>query len=299
MKTTHLTIAILALAANTVMAEDLAVMPEDLVLTQSPANVTLQNGETRELSSISRSSEVFGETGQARLDIGTESATDNATLILMEGGSFADGYIHTTIKNGVHFINNGTINLYSGGDAYESIELQAGSTMTNNGEYKGSVFVQNNGTLIVTEGSSLSNGQITLGSTSGSSAGILQIEGAVTINNAILGNNGVLIFEKGSTLTSTETITLNEVNIVVKVDDSVVVNPINTTLDLFGSDTTVEGLENATFTLSNADGTMKQKVIVSSAADGSITVTPAIPEPTTATLSLLALCGLALRRRRI
>ena len=295
MKTTHLTIAILALATNTVMAED-------LVLTQSPANVTLQNGETRELSSISRSSEVFGETEQALLDITTKNATDKATLILQEGGSFADGFIQTTIKNGVHFINNGTIDLYyedSFGRGYNSIELQAGSTMTNNGEYKGSVFVQNNGTLIVTEGSSLSNGQITLGSTSGSSAGILQIEGAVTINNAILGNNGVLIFEKGSTLTSTETITLNEVNIVVKVDDSVVVNPINTTLDLFGSDTTVEGLENATFTLSNADGTMKQKVIVSSAADGSITVTPAIPEPTTATLSLLALCGLALRRRRI
>ncbi len=296
MKTTRLTIAILALAANTVMAED-------LVLTQFITTETLQNGETRELSSISRSSDHFGEDEQALLDITTENATDKATLILKEGGSFADGYIHTTIKNGVHFINNGTIDLYYknffGRDAYDSIELQAGSTMTNNGVYKGSVFVQNNSTLIVTEGSSLSNGKITLGSTDASSTGILQIEGAVTINNSILGDNGVLIFEKGSTLTSTKTITLNEVNIVVKVDDSVMVNPINTTLDLFGSDTTVKGLENATFTLSNADGTKEQKVIVSSAADGSITVMQAIPEPTTATLSLLALCGLALRRRRI
>ena len=56
-----------------------------------------------------------------------------------------------------------------------------------------------------------------------------------------------------------------------------------------------EGLENLTIIVSGYDGS-NATTVQASIKDGKISAT--VPEPATATLSLLALCGLAARRRR-
>ena len=65
---------------------------------------------------------------------------------------------------------------------------------------------------------------------------------------------------------------------------------------LFKTTGNVEGLDNLSVTFVDATGAEKE-MGVSYNSDGSV-VTSSIPEPTTATLSLLALAGLAARRRR-
>lgn len=92
-------------------------------------------------------------------------------------------------------------------------------------------------------------------------------------------------------------VTLEDVKIVVMVEDSVIDNPAGITLDLFRGGSAVSGLEEASYVLSNEDGTVMKEVSVSSAGGSSVVISGgAVPEPTTATLSLLALAGLASRR---
>ena len=67
-------------------------------------------------------------------------------------------------------------------------------------------------------------------------------------------------------------------------------------LTVFAEAGNVKGLDKLSVTLVDATGTEKE-MAVSYNRDGSV-VTSTIPEPTTATLSLLALAALAARRRR-
>lgn len=83
------------------------------------------------------------------------------------------------------------------------------------------------------------------------------------------------------------------------VDDAVMENPAGVTLDLFHSSSSVSGLEETEFMLTNEDGTVMKEVSVSAAGDNSVIISgAAVAEPTSATLSLLAPAGLAGRRRR-
>ncbi len=65
---------------------------------------------------------------------------------------------------------------------------------------------------------------------------------------------------------------------------------------LFTNADTVTGLENLTVVVSDNAGN-NETMTLSVGKDGSISAVT-VPEPTTATLSLLALAGLAVRRRR-
>ena len=112
--------------------------------------------------------------------------------------------------------------------------------------------------------------------------------GALTLNSGtIYVADNYIIDLGGKDLTLTE-----NVNIVMSVDS--LDNAEG--LTVFAEAGKVEGLDKLSVTLVDATGTEKE-MAVSYNSDNSV-VTSTIPEPTTATLSLLALAALAARRRR-
>ncbi len=90
------------------------------------------------------------------------------------------------------------------------------------------------------------------------------------------------------------------VSFVVELDDEDFANLDDSEIKLFDVESGNVDLSNVSFTFTNGSETKGGNVTVG--GDGSITVTDSytvnVPEPTTATLSLLALAGLCARRRR-
>ena len=112
--------------------------------------------------------------------------------------------------------------------------------------------------------------------------------GAITLNSGtIYIADNYVIDLRGEALTLTENV--NIVMSVASLDNA-------EGLTVFAEAGNVEGLDKLSVTLVDETGTEKE-MAVSYNSDGSV-VTSTIPEPTTATLSLLALAALAARRRR-
>ena len=112
------------------------------------------------------------------------------------------------------------------------------------------------------------------------------MNGAITMNGDLVGTSGdIIIMEGGSIDMKGNYVDLTGVNLFYMVEGNVnELPPINTS-DLF----------------INADIADSTSITVKGTKGGSYTTTMGqlvVPEPTTATLSLLALCGLAMRRRR-
>ena len=205
------------------------------------------------------------------------------------------------LEGGV-FINNGTVNgpmasqvatLAEEGDISTTTDAEATFITIAGGEYKN--FGTTNADILV-EG-----GQLTL--ENGSSVGniVMKDGGNIDITGnsntgALTLNGGTLTFSEGAVLNSTQ-ITLSEnVAIIVNVDASIMEALQNGegSVKLFSCN--VEQLEGAEVTFV-AEGHEDVKATVSQ-ENGSVTITAVVPEPTTATLSLLALAALASRRRR-
>ncbi len=147
------------------------------------------------------------------------------------------------------------------------------------------------GDIIVNEGTfSLNEAAITSDVTMNS--GKLNIIGDVE-TGALTLNGGTINFDADST------IDLGEENLIL--GDNVAITLNVDSLDniegitLFKNAGNVTGLDALTVTFVDATGAEKEAAV--SFSNGSV-VTGSIPEPTTATLSLLALAGLAARRRR-
>lgn len=113
--------------------------------------------------------------------------------------------------------------------------------------------------------------------------------GAMTLNSGtIYVADNYVIDLRGEDLTLTE-----KVNIVMSVDSLENVEGIT----LFEAAGKVEGLDKLSVTLVDSTGAEKE-MAASYSSDGSVVTTTTVPEPTTATLSLLALVALAVRRSR-
>ncbi len=113
-----------------------------------------------------------------------------------------------------------------------------------------------------------------------------------------LGDNVTLTLAEGSKLDVTELTVGTGLNLVITLSEEAFATLDNTTFDIFSVQEGEVDLTGAT--ISFTDGEQKKTGTIK-AEGGSITVTDSyvVPEPTTAVLSLLALCGLAARRRRI
>ena len=123
-------------------------------------------------------------------------------------------------------------------------------------------------------------------------SGTLNIEENVSIGDLTL-NNCTVKFSDGAVIDLGENnLTLGD-NVAITLSVESLENIEG--LTLFQTTGKVEGFEELTVTFVDATGAKKEAAV--SYSNGSV-VTTAIPEPTTATLSLLALAGLAARRRR-
>lgn len=231
-------------------------------------------------------------------------ATGN-TLKNDEGAVIVVG---TTLElaGGAKLVNNGII---SGSSAYAlmttedqaeavlggTIILNEGSEVLNAGKIENDILV-NGGTLTLNQDGSTQNITMTAG------------EILVTGNNVQTGSltldGGTINFEAGAmvNLKDDATLTITKgTTIMVTVSTEMLENLAGQDFKLFGGN--VENITNATFIFTDGDQDTSNDVtdvtISLGGTSGSIKVEiQAVPEPTTATLSLLALVGLAARRRR-
>lgn len=219
---------------------------------------------------------------------GTMSITD----VDVQSGTFVNnGTLNGTVTvNGGLFVNYGpAIMLLAEGDNTAQSTTQI---IVNDGEArqfgttKDSITV-NGGTLTLGDNSSVAD--ITLNS------GSITLEGNATATALTL-NGGVV------NLGDNFTIDLNGGNVILGENVTFTVN-VESLEDTTQSFTLFENIGNAAdldtgvnvvFKDAN-NGTQAGKIVIT---DGKVTATAVIPEPTTATLSLLALAGLAMRRRR-
>ena len=218
---------------------------------------------------------------------------------------------HIVVNNGV-FVNRGVIDALekpqdaasimladSGVDETDSlITISKGGELVNEGSIVKDVQVKAGGTLTMVSGSEAAN--VTVDS------GTINVTGSTQIGSLTLNGKSVLNFDFTQTETpamvelSSDLTLSGDTTIMVTVSSEMLENLDNQEF-LFFSDN-VSNLTQANIIFTDNDGETQDKVasVTLGSTSGSIKVdsTVSIPEPTTATLSLLALAGLAMRRRR-
>lgn len=168
-------------------------------------------------------------------------------------------------------------------------QVMGNAEVTNAGTVEGITWLQGDATLTLAEGSELDTVFV-----SGTSS--LNIEGAVTLNGKLAQFNAKegaqIVFAEGSSLDMQgNSITLGDVKLVFKVDgtvDSADDISVSSFIMNLGDASNID--ENTVVTVMDSEGTTTEVTL------GELNVI--VPEPTTATLSLLALAALAARRRR-
>lgn len=240
------------------------------------------------------------EHGTIALGIGTQSdsAANNknvTTLTIADGGKVLAKDIMLGVQEAKGYYGNDTVTVEVGaGSSMESdlITIAKGATVTNYGTIVGDITLQDNGSLISCGG--VISGLEATGGTFAVYGG-MGTKGDITLAGAsFIFTDGAVIDLKGNDFTYGEgnSITIIMSNIMLAdADGEYVLQGL--TFENAGS---VTGLtEDVEVTLvSGADDTEGTKVTLK-ASDIKVN---SIPEPTTATLSLLALAALAARRRR-
>lgn len=203
------------------------------------------------------------------------------------------------VADGGTFINNGSFNgiqeaalaSEDGIAALDNTESMMNITITggqvlNYGTLNGSISVEG-GILELLEGNV---GAITM------TAGDIIVKSDSNVDSITL-NGGTITFEDGAILTVANGVELNGAKVFVSVDSlEDIVSGAEITL--FDDATGTLEFNDTLVTFVDANGEETQATVNGAATGGSITVNAVVPEPTTATLSLLALAALAGRRRR-
>ena len=218
---------------------------------------------------------------------------------------------HIVVNNGV-FVNRGVIDALekpqdagrimladSGVDETDSlITISKGGELVNEGSIVKDVQVNEGGTLTMVSGSEAAN--VTVDS------GTINVTGNAVIGSLTLNGKSVLNFDFTQTETpamvelSSDLTLSGDTTIMVTVSSEMLENLDNQEFLFFSGN--VNNLTQANIIFTDNDDETQDKVVsvTLGSTSGSIKVdsTVSIPEPTTATLSLLALAGLAMRRRR-
>ena len=205
------------------------------------------------------------------------------------------------VLNGTSSINDSTI-VAEEIEVNNTFSLLGGSISAANGD---SVMTIGDGGSITQQGTSVNmdtvvdGGQITMYRGFFDSLtledGKLDVRGSVT-TGALTLDGGELVINSGCS------IDLNGEGLILSDKVAITVNVVNMDDALTGNYTLFTNMGQVSgspleVTFQNYEGTATQKAALTYNADGSVTVV-AVPEPTTATLSLLALAGLCARRRR-
>lgn len=280
---------------------------------------------TGEGSSLSAATIYFadnnGMTGKATLDV-TDGATVHATeTIIGAASAHADVKIYIDAKSsyvasaisvnkGGLIRNEGAIKMTEGatntllnitadgvvensGILELDITVEGGTYIGTSGEFSGSVFTMLDGAVV--EGLTMTTGTV-------------NISGEVSLTNVTFGTEAVALYSLMTLSGESDALTLNISDGAIINADELVINDSATINMVLSSDNTdntgsitITGTDEAKVAaLKEQLGAMNVVDSTGSAVGGgSVSITTAVvPEPTTTTLSLLALAGLAMRRRR-
>ncbi len=215
-------------------------------------------------------------------DMKTQGTVDNAGTVKVGSLEVSDGV----------FNNTGTVESLADSDAMlQTIIVSGQGEYQNFGTTELGILVENGGS--VTLGADSSVGAIEMNN------GNITVAGDSTTGSLTL-NGGTITFENNAAITLQQgaTVSLSGVDIVIAVSsDTLAGLAEGFSYQLFDGDSDTSALDNSQITFT--DGTERVTAVVSGAQEGGkVTVSQVIPEPTTATLSLLALAALAARRRR-
>lgn len=270
---------------------------EGVSLSANTLNVT--SGVARSATSAVTGSNVTLSGGS----LSTEGSTVTNT------GSLAASEL--TINSGT-FVNKGTLSAADaqaiaalaseedaglallGASAGFTITVGPNGTFENKGQAWCDILVDG-GTLTLGAGSE--NYEITMNS------GTIDVQGDITSGSLTL-NGGTINFADGATVTLADDATLNiseDTTIMVTVTPEMLENLEGMEFELFSGNASNLTSANIVFTDGDDDHSNDMSAeVTTGSSSGSIKVesSEVVPEPTTATLSLLALCGLAMRRRR-
>lgn len=258
------------------------------------------------------STSAFVTAGTVNQTAGILSVSDKATLNassvnvggtfnVAEGGSLVAGAIKVT--EGGTLINNGVISSTSAAMLAADDEIAAlanddmliviaGGSMENYGQTDKNILVQDGGTLTLGEKASVGGVEIT--------GGNINVNGDVTVSGALTLTGGTVTFMEDAVITLADgvEVAIEGASIVVNLSDAALDSLVNGGVyTLFDTTSDLEAIDGSTMTFVGTSGDTITTT-VNYAGKGAVELAPVVPEPTTATLSLLALAGLAARRRR-
>lgn len=197
-------------------------------------------------------------------------------------------------------VNNGIMNDVPDEDDPECYDFMSLAGTATDG------YIENNGTingrLFINEGCSLSLSDDSYTEAVEIWGGSLMIDGNVKTEYMYLDDNSEVILTLGSSVDLMGgKFELYDVNLVLLIDSPLADGDTSTDFRYLQQDKMFVNYVDATW---GKDGFTSDTIITLRDADGNETtrkyseLSAAVPEPTTATLSLLALCGLAARRHR-
>ncbi len=237
----------------------------------------------------------------ANASMTADSVSVGGVFNVAEGGVLNSGVI--TVTEGGTLINNGVISSTSAAMLAADDEIAAlanddmliviaGGFMENYGQTDKNILVQDGGTLTLGENASVGGVEIT--------GGNINVNGDVTVSGALTLSGGTVTFMEDAVITLADgaEVAIDGASIVVKLSDASLDSLVNGGVyTLFDTTSDLEAIDGSTMTFVGTSGDTITTT-VNYAGEGAVELAPVVPEPTTATLSLLALAGLAARRRR-